>query len=425
MRCHKCGFHSFDYLSECKKCGSDLSSIRDSLGLLSVQPDIPFFLNVLLRGPGAGEAACPTPEDLAATIAEIDLGPELDLDEPREDFAGTLPQAPPGPAPAQAQPEEIELVLEDLKVADEEPVIELSDADLDQLSDRKQMEGLDLKLDLDLDAEPSPTKLFPAAPGEAAGEEPGVGILSLDDLKLELDSDVLEEVPLPGAPAPAPSPTVAPESKEASGIPGLSLDLEDTPTLQISPEEMDRIVKSVQQPSEEVPELDLSLDLDFDAQEKAPAEPPVGTIPEPMPELDLNLEEEPTLRLEPLESSSPPPASAPPAPEPPLEVPEITLDLDETFVEGKPPTSGFELLIDEEELRKTMELESTADGILGLEPIVADRPREASTEPPTEPLEISDSDLVLELTDDDLEGLIEELEETSPKGEKKPPVKPS
>ena len=54
MRCHKCGFHSFDYLSECNKCGSDLSSIRDSLGLLSVKPDIPFFLNVLLRGPGAG-----------------------------------------------------------------------------------------------------------------------------------------------------------------------------------------------------------------------------------------------------------------------------------------------------------------------------------------------------------------------------------
>jgi len=406
-------------------CGSDLSSIRDSLGLLSVKPDIPFFLNVLLRGPGAGETAFPTPEDLAATIAEIDLGPELDLDAPLEDFAGTLPQAPPGPAPAQAQTEEIELVLEDLKIAEEEPMIELSDADLDQLSDREQMEGLDLKVDLDLDAEPPLKGLSQAAPGEAAREEPEVGILSLEDLKLELDADVLEEVPLPATQAPAASPAAAPESKETAGTPGLSLDLEDAPTLQISPEEMDRIVKSARHPSEKVPEPDFSLDLDFDAQEKTPAGPMVGTIPGPVPELDLKLEEEPTLRLEPLEYPSPRPVSAPPAPEPALEVPEITLDLDEAFVQGKPPTSEFELVIDEEELRQTMELETTADGIIGLEPIVPDRPREAPTELPTEPLEISDSDLVLELTDDDLDGLLEELEETSPKGEKKPPVKPS
>lgn len=33
MKCPKCGFQSFNYLATCKKCGRDLSEIRDRLGL--------------------------------------------------------------------------------------------------------------------------------------------------------------------------------------------------------------------------------------------------------------------------------------------------------------------------------------------------------------------------------------------------------
>jgi len=28
MRCPKCGFHSFDYLDNCKKCGVDLTELK-------------------------------------------------------------------------------------------------------------------------------------------------------------------------------------------------------------------------------------------------------------------------------------------------------------------------------------------------------------------------------------------------------------
>lgn len=49
MKCNKCGFVSFDYLSECKKCGIDLTVVRDGLGLLPVRPAVPFLLGPLLK----------------------------------------------------------------------------------------------------------------------------------------------------------------------------------------------------------------------------------------------------------------------------------------------------------------------------------------------------------------------------------------
>ena len=42
MKCNKCGFISFDYLSECRGCGADISAVRDELGFLPVKPDLPF-----------------------------------------------------------------------------------------------------------------------------------------------------------------------------------------------------------------------------------------------------------------------------------------------------------------------------------------------------------------------------------------------
>jgi hypothetical protein len=39
MKCPKCGFTSFDYLDECKKCGVDISDVRSELGIIAVSPD--------------------------------------------------------------------------------------------------------------------------------------------------------------------------------------------------------------------------------------------------------------------------------------------------------------------------------------------------------------------------------------------------
>ncbi len=39
MKCPKCGYTSFDYLDECKKCGKDLRDVRSLLQIIAVSPD--------------------------------------------------------------------------------------------------------------------------------------------------------------------------------------------------------------------------------------------------------------------------------------------------------------------------------------------------------------------------------------------------
>jgi hypothetical protein len=39
MKCSKCGYTSFDYLNECKKCGTDISDVRAMLGVIAISPE--------------------------------------------------------------------------------------------------------------------------------------------------------------------------------------------------------------------------------------------------------------------------------------------------------------------------------------------------------------------------------------------------
>jgi hypothetical protein len=48
MRCAKCGYVSFDYLSECKKCRTNLTGTREGLGFLAAKPAAPSLLGSLL-----------------------------------------------------------------------------------------------------------------------------------------------------------------------------------------------------------------------------------------------------------------------------------------------------------------------------------------------------------------------------------------
>ncbi len=38
MKCPKCGYVSFDYLDQCKKCGQNLIELRKRLGIIPVKP---------------------------------------------------------------------------------------------------------------------------------------------------------------------------------------------------------------------------------------------------------------------------------------------------------------------------------------------------------------------------------------------------
>jgi hypothetical protein len=50
MKCQKCGFVSFDHLSECRKCGADLIAIREGLGFSALKSEAPCLLGSLLAG---------------------------------------------------------------------------------------------------------------------------------------------------------------------------------------------------------------------------------------------------------------------------------------------------------------------------------------------------------------------------------------
>lgn len=53
MKCVKCGYISFDYLSVCKKCGVSLNQARSGLGFLESKPEPPEYLKALLNEGGA------------------------------------------------------------------------------------------------------------------------------------------------------------------------------------------------------------------------------------------------------------------------------------------------------------------------------------------------------------------------------------
>ncbi|MDY6910273.1 MAG: hypothetical protein SWC40_10100 [Thermodesulfobacteriota bacterium] len=82
MKCIKCGYTSFDHLSECKKCGINLSDARESLNLPAMEPSVPFLLGALLDGrdsTGSGEQESAAVEAQADVIESIEM---LSLDSP-------------------------------------------------------------------------------------------------------------------------------------------------------------------------------------------------------------------------------------------------------------------------------------------------------------------------------------------------------
>jgi hypothetical protein len=68
MKCQKCGFVSFDYLSQCKKCGADLTAVRELLGFSALKSEVPALLGTLLKSGGRSGAVQGRPVTEASDI---------------------------------------------------------------------------------------------------------------------------------------------------------------------------------------------------------------------------------------------------------------------------------------------------------------------------------------------------------------------
>lgn len=78
MKCPKCGYTSFDYLNECKKCGTDISDVRSMLGIIAISPE-----NMALAKPTAS-AAPPEPAHDELDFSHANLLSDVDTGEEQE-----------------------------------------------------------------------------------------------------------------------------------------------------------------------------------------------------------------------------------------------------------------------------------------------------------------------------------------------------
>jgi hypothetical protein len=119
MKCPKCGFVSFDHLSECTKCGSDLRAVREGLGFSAFRSQVPSLLGSLL-GQGRSDVTQGRGDKSAAGV-----GFEFETEAPEDPADVVKNFGRPPTAPAQ-----------DVKVPGagmEETGIELSEAEFEEV----------------------------------------------------------------------------------------------------------------------------------------------------------------------------------------------------------------------------------------------------------------------------------------------------
>lgn len=238
MRCQKCGYISFDYLSECKSCGVDLKAVRDGLGLFSFEPAIPFFLERLLKGQedvsfnsgDAGEAAKEPLDDTLPTI-EFSETFELDTVELYPDSEGS----PALSAPPPAQEEMKEHLDSALKVFEEIESLEGSPAAASKPSEPEPMD--DLEIDFVLDEDFS----LDEAPKAAKAPESAQAQLSMEIPELSLEEPQIEDLTL------------------------LDETASKKPVIEVSDQDIDQIVLD--------PDLDGELDLELEFDEPSIEQP--------------------------------------------------------------------------------------------------------------------------------------------------------
>ncbi len=116
MRCPKCGYNSFDYLSQCKKCGTDLTKTRHELGMHHIKPTNPFLLGTLLKDSSKPQAkeekvleAAPVFDDFRESSSSqkedtIDLPSPQPQAQKADASAAAFTERPPQPSSPASQP---------------------------------------------------------------------------------------------------------------------------------------------------------------------------------------------------------------------------------------------------------------------------------------------------------------------------------
>jgi hypothetical protein len=118
MRCPHCGFFSFDYLNRCLKCQTDLTEERHKLNLPDITPNPISLQKILERIPQmadkeAARAAKETPlPKPAAKASSMETGPDIFL----EGLGLDLDLPVRKPETPKLNPDELELLLEDLEI---------------------------------------------------------------------------------------------------------------------------------------------------------------------------------------------------------------------------------------------------------------------------------------------------------------------
>jgi len=200
MKCPKCNYVSHDYLDDCRKCGIELVSFKQDIGLLVLQPGV-LDLSLVLGGTGA-DALFESVEEGVSLHASDDDDFDISLDDYAE-HPGTR-QAPAG-APRSGRPEN-----------------ETDLAGMDHLTLELDASELPPEMTARLRAAqaisgepPTPPTQPPAEPG--AITLPGHVTLEIEpeSISSELPSSILQHM-MPSAPPP---PQNAPESLETPDVP--------------------------------------------------------------------------------------------------------------------------------------------------------------------------------------------------------------
>jgi hypothetical protein len=135
MKCTKCGYVSFDYLSECKKCGIDLTTAREALGFQTVKSNVPFFLGSLLKDHVKPSATGEEHLTEKSPGSHFDFGEDFDMGGSLDDVAPevetvAMQAAPSAAAPAPAEADDFNL----LDISDEELGILTMDEETERAS---------------------------------------------------------------------------------------------------------------------------------------------------------------------------------------------------------------------------------------------------------------------------------------------------
>ena len=99
MKCPKCNYVSHDYLDACRKCGIELVTFKQDIGLLVLQPGV-LDLSLVLGGAGADDLFESVEEGVTMHAGDDDF--DISLDDYTEH--PSIRRAPAG-APRSGRPE--------------------------------------------------------------------------------------------------------------------------------------------------------------------------------------------------------------------------------------------------------------------------------------------------------------------------------